>query len=578
MAHHGESVNGVDHNSHSVPPHPVGHERPIMGSSEGAAEREAQTTAQTLLLRLMTATEEDREGALRDAAYEIGRLVRHELLDKQLWVDSLRAAAVRAELVADHGEGPVHEVMAAAFAEGERATVEDLAIEAETVKGEKPKGHTPAEADLADRFVERHGDALRYVAEWSKWLHYDGKVWRKEPTLLVRDYAKKLCQEAAGKAKELRSLASAKTIGAVQTLAQAHRRIAATVEQWDADPWLLNTPAGVIDLRTITLAPHSPDDHATKITGAAPADTADCARWLRFLDRIFAGNADLIAYMQRVLGYSLTGITTEHAMFFAYGTGGNGKSVLIDTVAGILGDYHTTAPVETFTASMGSRHPTELADLVGARLVTAIETEQGHAWAEAKIKTLTGGDRVKARYMRQDFFEYRPQFKLLVAGNHQPVLHAVDEAIKRRFNMLPFEVKIPAEERDPDLTAKLREEWPAILQWMLDGCRAWQEGGLQPPVAVTEATGNYLDGQDAVGAWLAECCEERSTYQERASALYASWKGYAERNGEIAGSQKSFGPQLEARGFRKKKGNKCNSYQGLKLIEEEPPMPSWPDR
>src|SRR4051812_40017420 len=177
--------------------------------------------------------------------------------------------------------------------------------------------------------------------------------------------------------------------------------------------------------------------------------------------------------MQRVVGYSLTGITREHAMFFAYGTGGNGKSVMLDTVAGIMGDYHTTAPIDTFTVSMGDRHPTEVADLVGARLVTAIETEQGRAWAEARIKMLTGGDRVKARFMRQDFFEFRPQFKLMVAGNHQPVLRVVDEAIKRRFNLLPFEVTMPTAERDPDLTEKLKAEWPAILRWSLDGCLAW---------------------------------------------------------------------------------------------------------
>ena len=258
--------------------------------------------------------------------------------------------------------------------------------------------------------------------------------------------------------------------------------------------------------------------------------------------------------------------------------GGNGKSVMLDTVAGIMGDYHTTAPIDTFTVSMGDRHPTELADLVGARLVTAIETEQGRAWAEARIKMLTGGDRVKARFMRQDFFEFRPQFKLMVAGNHQPVLRAVDEAIKRRFNLLPFEVTVPTAERDPDLAQKLRAEWPAILRWSLDGCLAWQRHGLQPPTAVTDATGRYLEAQDAMGAWLDEACEAKSTFRESASALYISWKAYADRNGEVAGSQKSFGPQLEARGFRRIKSAKANFYQGLRLVDGQPPTPPWPER
>jgi putative DNA primase/helicase len=221
---------------------------------------------------------------------------------------------------------------------------------------------------------------------------------------------------------------------------------------------------------------HRPEDHLTKITAVAPS--GDCPLWLAFLDRIFGGNTELIGYVQRMLGYSLTGSTREQAMFFGYGTGGNGKSVLIDTVAGILDDYHTTAPIETFAATSGDRHPTELARLGGARLVTAVETEEGRRWAETRIKTLTGGDRIAARFMRQDFFEFKPQFKLFIVGNHQPLLRTVDEAIRRRFNMVPFEVTIPVDERDGTLGGRLKSEWPGILQWMINGCGYWQEKGL----------------------------------------------------------------------------------------------------
>ena len=154
-------------------------------------------------------------------------------------------------------------------------------------------------------------------------------------------------------------------------------------------------------------------------------------------------------------------------MFFAYGTGANGKSRFTDALAGLMGDYHTTAPIETFIASNVDRHPTDLAGLMGARLVTAVETEQGRRWAEAKIKTITGGDRVKARFMRQDFFEYVPQFKLLTVGNHKPGLRAVDEAMRRRMNLLPFVVTIPPAERDSQLGEKLRAEWPGILGWAI---------------------------------------------------------------------------------------------------------------
>jgi putative DNA primase/helicase len=250
---------------------------------------------------------------------------------------------------------------------------------------------------------------------------------------------------------------------------------------------------------------------------------------------------------------------------------------MFDTIAGIMRDYHVTAPVETFTASLGDRHPTEVADLVGARMVTAIETEQGRAWAEARIKTLTGGDRVKARFMRQDFFEFRPQFKLWVAGNHQPTLRTVDEAMRRRFNMVPFEVTIPLEERDKDLTAKLRAEWPQILRWLIEGCLAWQAGGLQPPKIVTDATGRYMEAQDAFAAWLEECCEVKSTFTDTSAKLYASWKSYCERNGEDAGSQKAFGAMLETRGFPRTRSNRARGYQGLRVVPEAAPD-HWTNR
>jgi putative DNA primase/helicase len=209
-------------------------------------------------------------------------------------------------------------------------------------------------------------------------------------------------------------------------------------------------------------------------------------------DRVTGSDSELITYERRVLGYALTGIVREHALFFGYGTGANGKSVLLSTVAGILGDYHKTAPIETFTASNVDRHPTDLAMLRGARLVTATETEEGRQWAESRIKSLTGGDRVSARFMRQDFFEFMPQFKLVIAGNHKPSLRSVNEAIRRRFNLVPFTVTIPVEERDLNLRDKLKAEWPGILRWLVDGCLAWQREGLSAPAAVRNATSAYL--------------------------------------------------------------------------------------
>ena len=227
--------------------------------------------------------------------------------------------------------------------------------------------------------------------------------------------------------------------GAVERYAQRDRAFAVTAEAWDRDLWLLGTPGGVVDLRTGTLRPPRREDMITRITAVAPAPPGTtCDRWLTFLDQATGKDDALIRFLQQWCGYCLTGSTREHALLFVHGPGGNGKSVFLNTVSRILGDYARAAPMETFTASIGDRHPTELAMLRGARLVTATETEEGRAWAEARIKQMTGGDPITARFMRQDHFTYTPQFKLTIAGNHKPSLRNVDEAARRRFNIVPF--------------------------------------------------------------------------------------------------------------------------------------------
>lgn len=291
----------------------------------------------------------------------------------------------------------------------------------------------------------------------------------------------------------------------MERLARADRRIAATIDQWDADPWLLNTPAGTVNLQTGRMRPHCAEDNMTKVTAVAPE--GDCPLFLAFLARIMGDDGEFIAYLMRVLGYALTGLVREHALLFGYVTGANGKSVLLSTIAGILDEYHRAAPIETFTASNGDRHPTDLAGLRGARLVTATETEERRRWAESRIKQLIGGDTIAARFMRQDFFEYRPAFKLFIAGNHRPSLRSVDEAIRRRFHLIPFAITIAAAERDLELTDRLKDEWPGILAWMIEGCLAWQAEGMKPPTAVVDATAAYLEAEDAIAAWIDEKCE-----------------------------------------------------------------------
>jgi len=421
---------------------------------------------------------------------------------------------------------------------------------------------------LALRFAKKHANDARYVAQWDCWFLWDGRRWVKDETLKAIDYTREACRAAAaeiGNMPRASIIASKGTIFGVERLARSDRRLAATISQWDARPWLLNTPDGTIDLRTGKLGEHRQDDYSTKLTAVSPEGT--CPQWLDFLNRIFAGNSELIDYVQRVAGYALTGVTSEHALFFAYGTGANGKSTLINTLIGIMGDYSAVAQMETFTASNIDRHPTDLAMLRGARIVTAQETEEGRRWAEAKIKSVTGGDPITARFMRQDHFTFIPQFKLVIAGNHKPGLRGVDEAFRRRIHLIPFGVTIPEAQRDLGLLDKLKAEWPGILAWAIEGCLKWQANGLNPPAAVRDATAEYLEAEDTINLWLEEHCERSPNAWELSSVLFESWKGYAEQCGEPPGSRKRFVPMLEAKGFKLERTNKGRGVRGVRLRE-----------
>jgi putative DNA primase/helicase len=236
-----------------------------------------------------------------------------------------------------------------------------------------------------------------------------------------------------------------------------------------------------------------------------------------------------------------------------------------------MGDYALAAPIETFTASTSDRHPTDLAMLRGARLVTASETEKGRAWAESKIKTLTGGDKIAARFMRQDFFEYVPQFKLMISGNHKPALTGVDEAIRRRFLLLPFAITVPEERRDPHLSEKLKAEWPGILAWAIQGCLDWQAGGLQPPPPVLEATERYLEAEDSLQLWLADSTQPDPNAWESTEDLFRSWGEWAKAAGEAIGTQKQFVQALENAGYVSKRNpaKTKRGFGGLRLVRAD---------
>lgn len=432
---------------------------------------------------------------------------------------------------------------------------------------------------LALRFTALYGASLRYCAVWGKWLIWDGRRWRPDTVTSVRNMARKVCRDAAGEMNRPKpSIKSMSTARAVEWFAQADERHATEVEQWDADPWLLNTPDGTVNLRTGRTGPNDPDHYLTKITAVAPGGA--CPAWLGFLDRVTGGDQDLQAFLKRIAGYALTGVTREHAMFFFYGTGGNGKGTFLNTITAILGDYAAVSTMDAFTAGLGDRHTTELAMLRGARLVSAQETEEGRRWAESRIKAMTGGDPITARFMYHDFFTYVPQFKLIIAGNHKPGLRNVDEAIRRRFHLVPFTQTIPAAERDPRLAEKLKAEWPGILAWMIEGCREWLAAGLEPPRSVREATDDYLSAEDVIGTWLDECCDLGPNNYALNKELYANWKAWADRTGERAISSKRLYEQLRARGFTsdhttRQPGTGLSRFCGLSLRPIEADSGEW---
>jgi len=419
------------------------------------------------------------------------------------------------------------------------------------------------------RFAHRHSGRLRYCHTTGKWFEWTGAIWKVNETALAFHFARELAREiAASEDDKVRYIAGkASFAGGVERLARSDPTFAVTVECWDKDPFLLGAPRGTIDLRTGMLRPSDPNDGITRSTAITPAEYANCPLWLAFLQECTNKDAGMVLFLQQWFGYCLTGDTSEHAFAFIHGDGGNGKGVFVNTLAGIIDGYHTTAPMETFTASTGERHSTDLAGLRGARLVTATETEEGRQWAESRIKQITGGDAVSARLMRQDFFEYEPQYKLTISGNHKPRLNNVDGAMRRRINLIPFVHK--PKSPDLDLRTKLKAEWPGILRWGIDGCLDWQKNRLTRPKSITEATNEYFSSQDVLSQWIDEECDadpgndwKRATSAE----LFTSRSAYAKRAGEAVQSRKVFADALEKKGFVRRTGTGgVRGYSGISL-------------
>jgi putative DNA primase/helicase len=417
------------------------------------------------------------------------------------------------------------------------------------------------------RLIAKHGDTLRWCNPWGKWLTWDGSRWAVDQQRIVESLAKAVIQglwtDLAGLVRSrsdddggvkailsfLKAGASAHGIDSMIRLARSEAGVPILPDALDCDPWLLNCQNGTLDLRTGELRPHGRQDYLTKLCPVTYDPTAECRVWLSFLDRIVP-EANLRSFLRRAVGMSLTGNVKEHVLFFLYGTGSNGKSTFLNQVHKVLGDdYAMKAPPELLMVKKGESHPTERADLAGKRFVACVEAGEGRRLAEALVKELTGGDPIRARRMREDFWQFDPTHKIWLAANHKPVIRGTDWGIWRRIKLIPFIVKIPDEEQDKDLSDKLLTEAAGILHWAVLGCIEWQKDGLGEPEAVRKATAEYRSEMDILGAFMAECCAEGDGIVSAAKDLYAAYQKWAQDSGEDSVTQTAFGMVLSERGY-----------------------------
>ncbi|KLK93938.1 hypothetical protein AA309_05510 [Microvirga vignae] len=401
------------------------------------------------------------------------------------------------------------------------------------------------------------------------WHHWTGTHWQLDEAA-VTEHVRSACRELAkgGSEDTRKRLGRMSFINNVKRLLTTDPLLRAKSSQWDKDPLLIACPDGrTIDLRSGQWRLSKPEDMITKLVAVAPTEEEHCPTWKRFVGQVSKEDADFAAFLKRLAGYCLTGLTNEQAITFIYGPGGNGKSVFIRTLLGIMGDHAKAASMSTFTAKKNDAHPEDIANLVGIRLVTASETEEGQEWASARLKELSGGDAISTRHLYGHRFTYIPIFKLVFAGNHAPNLRTVDQAMRRRLIVLPFNYVPPA--LDPHLEQTLRDEWSGILRWIINGCLEWQKERLQVPTSLRAATDDYLSVQDAFAEWFEERCElaTNDTYTG-SRELFRSWQSFAEGRGERAGTFSSFAERMQrqvGKGPEQIKRLGRKGYRGVRL-------------
>lgn len=444
-----------------------------------------------------------------------------------------------------------------------------------------PEAENLTDLGNARRLVRHHAQDLRYCHPWGQWLIWDGSRWTPDTTGEIIRRAKNavgtLYREAAEVEdhKERQKLVSHalksesdSRLRAMIHLAESEPGIPVLPNDFDANPWLLNVENGTLDLRTGDLRPRSRDDLITKIVAAEYDETSSCPQWLAFLGRIMGENELLIGYLQRVVGYALTGDTREQCLFMLHGTGANGKSTFLEVLRSLLGDYGQQADFSTFLYSKDDRIRNDIARLMGRRFVAAVEADAGRRLAEVLVKQLTGGDTVAARFLFKELFEFHPTFKIFLAANHRPSIRGQDHAIWRRIRLIPFEITIPVEERDRNLVAKLRTELPGILAWAVQGCMEWQRQGLAEPGVVLRATDEYRHDMDVLAAFLEERCVVAPGARGTSKALYDAYTAWCQDNAEEPISARVFGLKLKDKGYRQGRTERSRHWIGVGLIDQ----------
>lgn len=459
----------------------------------------------------------------------------------------------------------------------------NLYVLEDSVKEVKNKFYSYDDTGNAERFTDLHGDYLRYSHIRKNWYFYNGKLWETDQQGKIKTLADEVIEkmkqekiyvsdgvdeEEAEKIFRRHLKSTRNHNGKTNMIKESQHLLPIDLEEFDNDPYLFNVQNGYLDLKTGDLNDHDKNKHFTKISNVEFTDKADCPLWDDFLNQIFDGDKELIDYLQRAVGYSLSGSTEEQMMFILYGNGRNGKSVFLDIINELFGSYATNIQPQSIMVKQQSNNANpDIAKLNGARFVTTTEPSDGMRFDEGLIKQITGGDRVTARFLYEDEFEFTPQFKLWMATNHKPIIRGTDDGIWRRMAVVPFTVQIPLDKVDKQLTNKLKREITAIMNWAVEGYLKWQEHGLAEPQTIKDQRRTYRTEMDSIEAFIEECCELGDHHAIKGSKLFESYDHWAKENNQYRMTNTKFGREVSKK-FTKFTSNGVR-YKGLKVIEEK---------